>query len=118
MKPLLRRVGARDRLVHRRAEGDERGLQQFRVDGFLGLEMEIEGGRRVAGRCGDGTEASALEPVPGEDLTRRVENVRPLHGGHGLLSLGSGVAHARSITIDNESNNVRFCHVTGGIPCS
>src|SRR5699024_10906992 len=62
--------------------------QQFGVNRLLGLEMKIEGGRRIAGLAGDQSEARAFQTLLLEHLACRLQDEIALVPGNGLLPAG------------------------------
>src|SRR5262249_52310956 len=81
---ISRRPGARNRTTYRLPEIAEGGPKNLGVDRFLGLEVKIERGRRVAGTGGDRAQRRAFQTLGLEDLARGVQDQLALEVAHRL----------------------------------
>ena len=71
---LPERLDGKRVLGHVGAERDERGTQHFCIDRFLGIEVEVQRGRRVTRACRNRPEARAFKAFGREYLPRSVED--------------------------------------------
>src|SRR3569623_1756732 len=104
----------RHRLIDDRAEGREGTFQHLGINVFLGFEMEVERGRRIARANRDGPTARALQPFLGEALPSSLQDQFALVPADGFAPglWGFGYTLSRSFLdsisgSDQNSNNVQ-----------
>src|SRR6185295_11732197 len=90
---IRRRLGTSACAADSLTETGERVLEHLGVDRFLGLEVEVERGRRVARSRGDRAQRGTVQAVALEHPPRRTQDQAAFQIADGLLPAGFLLSH-------------------------